>query len=55
MLDDKLIIGMALGFMLGAVITQSNKKVQDVVEQGKEKVQEVVEMGKEKVKETFCK
>ena len=51
MLDDKLIIGMALGFMIGAVLTQSNRKVQNMVEQGKEKVQEVVEQGKEKVKE----
>ena len=51
MLDDKLVIGLALGFMIGAVITQSNRKVQDVVQQGKEKVQEAVEQGKEKVKD----
>ena len=53
MLDDKLVIGLALGFMIGAVITQSNRKVQEIVEQGKEKVQEVVEQGKEKVKEVL--
>ena len=51
MLDDKLVVGMMLGFIVGALITQSSKKVQDVIEQGKEKVQDVVEQGKEKVKE----
>ena len=43
MLDDKLIIGMALGFIVGAIVVHSNKKVQQVIEDGKEKIKEKIE------------
>ena len=36
MLDDKLLIGMALGFMVGAIVVHSSKKMQQAIDQGKE-------------------
>ncbi len=43
MLDDKLIIGMALGFIVGAIVVNKRKKVQQVIEDGKEKIKEKIE------------
>lgn len=43
MCDDKLIIGMALGFIVGAITVHSNKKVQQIIDQGKEKIKEKIE------------
>lgn len=44
-MKECLIIGMALGFLVGAVLVQGNKQAQDVVKQGKEmvakKIQEI--------------
>lgn len=34
-MKDCLIIGMALGFLVGAVLVEGNKKVEDVVRCGK--------------------
>ena len=35
-MKDCLLIGMALGFLVGAVLVQGNKKVEQVVKNGKE-------------------
>lgn len=43
MLDDKLIIGMALGFIVGAIVAHSSKKVQQVMDDGKEMIKEKIE------------
>ena len=43
MCDEKLIVGMALGFIVGAIVVHSSKKAQDIIEQGKEKVKEQIE------------
>lgn len=44
-MKECLIIGMALGFLVGAVLVQGNKQVQNAVKQGKEmvtkKIQEI--------------
>ncbi len=42
-MKDCLIIGMALGFLVGAVLVQSNKSVQNLVKQGKEKAQKKIQ------------
>lgn len=42
-LDDKLIVGMTLGFILGACLVHSSKKVQNIIEQGKDKLVETME------------
>ena len=43
MFDDKLLIGMALGFIVGAILVHSSKKAQQVIEQGKEVIKEKIE------------
>lgn len=43
MFDDKLLIGMALGFVIGAIVVHSSKKAQQVVEQGKEMLKEKID------------
>lgn len=43
MLDDKLLIGMALGFIVGAITVHSSKKMQQAIEQGKEVIKEKLE------------
>lgn len=51
-MKECLIVGMALGFLVGAVLVQGNKQAQDVVKQGKEivakKIQEIAGDGKQK-------
>ena len=37
-MKDCLLIGMALGFIAGALLVQGNKQAQDLVKQGKEVV-----------------
>ena len=41
-MKDSLILGMALGFVVGAVLVQSNKKAEKIVEMGKEKIKEEI-------------
>lgn len=43
MFDDKLVIGMALGFIVGAIVVHNSKKVQQVMDDGKEKIKEKLE------------
>ena len=46
-MKDSIIIGMALGFIAGALLVSNNNKAQNIVEKGKkavkEKVKEIVE------------
>ena len=46
-MKDSIIIGMALGFIAGALIVSNNQKAQNVVEKGKkvvkDKVKEIIE------------
>lgn len=46
----ELLIGMGLGFIVGAVAVKSNKCLADKVEQGVEKGKEIIEDIKEEVK-----
>lgn len=41
-MKDCLILGMALGFIIGAVVVQGNKNAQAIVEQGKKTVEEKI-------------
>ncbi|MGN1227636.1 MAG: hypothetical protein ACI4TX_03240 [Christensenellales bacterium] len=54
-MKECLIVGMALGFLVGAVLVQSNKQAQDVVKQGKEmvtkKIQEIASDCKQKIEQ----
>lgn len=54
-MKECLIIGMALGFLVGAVLVQGNKSVQNAVKQGKDavtkKIQEIACSGKQKEEE----
>lgn len=43
MLDDKLVIGMALGFIVGAIVVHSSKKMQQCIDQGKEMIKDKIE------------
>lgn len=42
-MKDCLLIGMALGFLVGAVLVQGNKDVQKLVKQGKETAQKKIQ------------
>lgn len=42
-MNDKLLIGLALGFVVGAIMVHSNQKVGQMIEQGKEKVKETID------------
>ncbi len=42
-MKDCLIIGMALGFLVGAVLVQSNKDVQKLIKKGKETAQKKIQ------------
>lgn len=42
MMKDSLILGMILGAMVGIVLVETCKPVQNAVEQGKEKVKQTV-------------
>lgn len=43
MFDDKLLVGMALGFIVGAIVIHSSKKAQQLMDEGKEKIKEKLE------------
>ena len=45
------LIGMGIGFVVGAVLAKSNKDVSSAVEKGKKMVEEKVEEGKQFVEE----
>lgn len=42
-MDDKLIIGLAMGFIVGALLVHSNKKAAQLIETGKEKIKETID------------
>ena len=42
-MKDYLILGMALGFIVGAIVSHNNQKVGQIIEQGKEKVIETID------------
>jgi len=49
------LIGMGIGFMIGAVMVKSNKDLSKAVEKGKQVVEEKVEQGKEFIEENIAK
>ena len=42
-MKDNMILGLAIGFMIGALLVHSNQKASQVIEQGKQKVIEQIE------------
>lgn len=42
-MNDNLIIGMAIGFMIGAILVHSNQKVNQMIDDGKEKIKETID------------
>ena len=49
------LIGMGIGFMVGAVMVKSNKDLSKAVEKGKKAVEEKVEMGKDFIEDNINK
>ena len=49
------LIGMGLGFMIGAVMVKSNRDLSRAVEKGKKVVEEKVEQGKDFIEENIVK
>ena len=49
------LIGMGIGFMVGAVMVKSNKDISKAVEKGKDMVEEKIEQGKEFIEENIAK
>ncbi len=49
------LIGMGIGFMVGAVMVKSNKDLSKAVEKGKKAVEEKVEMGKDFIEDNLTK
>ena len=49
------LIGMGIGFVVGAVMVKSNKDLSKAVEKGKQMVEEKIEMGKEVIEENIAK
>ncbi len=49
-MKDCLIIGMALGFVVGAILVQGNKQAQEIVKQGKQAVNKKIAEIKENMK-----
>ena len=49
------LIGAGIGFVMGAILTKSNKELSSAVEKGKKVVDEKVEQGKEFVEENIIK
>ena len=47
------LIGMGLGFVVGAVMVKSNKDLSKAVEKGKQMVEEKVEMSKDFIEENI--
>ena len=48
------LIGMGIGFMVGAFMVKSNKDLSKAVEKGKQVVEEKVEQGKEFIEENIA-
>ena len=48
-MKDCLIIGMALGFIAGAILVQSNKDARELVKQSKDAVKQKIEDIKENI------
>lgn len=48
-MKDCLLIGMALGFIAGAVLIQGSREAQELVKQGKKAVKDKLEIIKENV------
>ena len=47
-MKEGIIVGMALGFLVGAVLIQGNKQAQDIVKQGKQVIaKKAKEIGKQ--------
>ena len=49
------LIGMGIGFVVGAIMVKSNKDLSKAVEKGKQVVEEKVEQGKEFIEEKIAK
>lgn len=49
------LIGMGIGFMIGAVMVKSNKDLSKAVEKGKQAVEQKVEQGKEFIEDNITK
>ena len=49
------LIGMGIGFVVGAVMVKSNKQLSKAVEKGKQMVEQKVEDGKEIIEEKIVK
>jgi len=49
------LIGMGIGFMVGAVMVKSNKDFSKAVEKGKDVVEQKLEQGKEFIEEKISK
>ena len=48
-MKDCLIIGMAIGFIAGAILVQSNKEARELIKQSKDAVQQKIEDIKENI------
>ena len=42
-MNDNLILGLAIGFIAGAILVRSNRQVNEMIEDGKEKVKETID------------
>ena len=42
-MGDNLILGMAIGFMVGALLVHKSEKANEFIEEGKEKIVETIE------------
>lgn len=49
------LIGMGIGFAVGAIMVKSNKDLSKAVEKGKQMVEEKIEMGKDLIEENISK
>ena len=51
-MKDCLLVGMALGFIAGAVLVQGNREAQELVKQGKKAVKDKIEEIKDNISES---
>ena len=42
-MSDNLLVGMAIGFMVGALLVHNNQKANEFIEEGKQKIVETIE------------
>ena len=40
---DNLVLGMAIGFMVGAIVVHNNQKASEFIEDGKQKIKETID------------